>query len=493
MLCLAVRLSTLGSLALRADEVLTAQAIGLDWTDLAVERLVATHSPLYFWMLKGLGLQGASEFFLRLPSAILNSLACTIFVAVAWRLSGRIGAIVMMLLYCFGPLEIAHAQDARPYALLMFFVAVATLGYVSAISPGQTGDPSHTTGEREDIRLSRLAFVVATVGTIGAGLTMIGGWIVVVALQASIIVLPRALQRRVIRLWLLHVAVTWLGIAPFAIAVFPYLHQAAGGYWAEQKMPLSIDSLALIADQLYLRPGQQFEGIWSTVQIIGNLVSPLIALVALIELRNRPSIRLVSFVSIAIPVFLVGVSAVQSVLIIRYFLPALPFLGLMTSAGASLVWGWRLGWIAICVFSGAVVLQGIYAIFVPEEDQDFRAVAQFLSANGSQNIVMITKSDHRLFEINHYLTSGKTLSVIERSAGKLTVDDIHLEIEKNQTLWLLYKEENMAVVADHIPGDVLRCDWHDRGQTEWRLVLLARDRRDLPIGLRLCEPDNGDL
>ena len=168
-LCLAVRLSTLGSFALWYDEILTAHTIALDWTDLAAERLAAKHSPLYFWMLKGLGLQGASEFFLRLPSAILNSVAGAIFVAVAWQLSGRIGAIVMMILYCFGPFQILYAQDARPYALLMFFLAVATLGYVLAIPPSRQPDNPSTTGEREIAPSPRLAFILATFGTIGIG------------------------------------------------------------------------------------------------------------------------------------------------------------------------------------------------------------------------------------------------------------------------------------------------------------------------------------
>ena len=34
----------------------------------------------------------------------------------------------MTILYCFGPFEIGQVRNARPYALLMLFLAVATLG-----------------------------------------------------------------------------------------------------------------------------------------------------------------------------------------------------------------------------------------------------------------------------------------------------------------------------------------------------------------------------
>ena len=474
---LAVRLPTLGSRALWYDEILTARSLALDWTDLAIERIAAKHSPVYFWMLKALGLQGASEFFLRLPSAILNSLAGAVFVAVAWRLSGRIGAIVMAILYCFGPIEIGAAQDARPYGLLMFFVAVAAYGYVSAVSPTPSkANTLSTSGQDENAPLSRLAFVIATVGTIGAGLTMIGGWIAVAGLQASIIVMPRALRRRMIRPWLFHVLLTWLAIAPFAIAVFHPLQTAAGSFWIEKKYPLSLDSLAHLADQLYLRPGPGFGGIWSALQAVGNSVALLFALYGLSAFRDRAGIRLTAFVAVSIPMLLVGVSVVQSVLADRYFLPALPFLSLLTSAGASLFWSRREGPIVIAGFCGAVVLQGIYAAAV-RESPDFRAVAQFFNSRSLQSIKMVSSSSHRELEIGYYLTGGANLGVEARLPEKLTAEGLDRKVEKHRRLWLLYEGSDMAIVADRLPEGLVRCDWSYHEPDNWRLVLLAKDRR----------------
>ena len=45
----------------------------------------------------------------------------------------------------------------------------------------------------------------------------------------------------------------------------------------------------------------------------------------------------------------------------------------------------------------------------------------------------------------------------------------------------------MAVVDERIPAGMVRCDWQSRGKTDWRLVLLAQDRRNLPIDLRSCK------
>jgi mannosyltransferase len=489
--CLAVRVPSLGLHALWYDEILSAQTIHRDWLDLTVERLSARHSPLYFWILKALGLEGASDFLLRLPSAVLDSVAAALFAVTAWRVAGRVGAIVMIVLYAFGPSQIDLGQEARPYALLMAFVALAAFGYVGAIGALSEAEPrvAEPEGPRSTLRL---AFILATIGTVGAGLTMVGGWVVALALQASIVVQSPEIRRRMVRPWLIHVVVTWLAVAPFAVAIFHPLQRAAGNYWAERSYPLSFDRLRELVDELLLFPGPVVGDVWTVVQLIANLALLLIALSALAAARKRPEVRLVGFVALAIPLLLVALSLVQSVLVGRYFVPALAFLGLLTSLGAARLWPRRGAPAVITVLCLVVVLQGIAAI-VAGDKRDFRAVAGLLNRKASQAITMITSSPHRRLEIGYYLKPDVKFSVEGRPPDAVTAADIDRRIDEHGSLWLLYEEGDMPIVADRVPAGLVRCDWRHHEQAEWRLIVLARERGDLPRRLRSCRPDNGDL
>ena len=214
LLALLLRLSTLGDLALWYDEVITADVAAASWPGLVADRLANGHFPTYFALLKTIGLAGASELTLRLPSAIFDSLAAALVTIVALRLSGRVGAIAALLLYAFYPALVQYGQEARPYALMLAFLALAIFGQVGLLT--ERANPGRQA-------------LLATIGTLGAALVMPAG-IVPVALQHLALPLCgfRGFSSARKRLWWRHILVTWAGILCAAAFLIPaVLAQAA--------------------------------------------------------------------------------------------------------------------------------------------------------------------------------------------------------------------------------------------------------------------------
>ena len=84
--------------------------------------------PLYFillWFWRQIA--GDSAFSLRLPSALLGIAAVVVLVAGARELYGVRGAVWSLLFVAPSALLIQHAQEARPYALLIFLTALQTV------------------------------------------------------------------------------------------------------------------------------------------------------------------------------------------------------------------------------------------------------------------------------------------------------------------------------------------------------------------------------
>jgi len=117
------------------DEIVSVYAIQQSPGGLVEHRYWQGHSPLYFLLLKlwifvssGMdGLARPSEFLLRLPSLICMGLAGGLLAAAAWRAWGIAAGIVLLVLWLGNNLVERYAVEARPYALLLFFLAAVVM------------------------------------------------------------------------------------------------------------------------------------------------------------------------------------------------------------------------------------------------------------------------------------------------------------------------------------------------------------------------------
>ena len=87
LVALATRLYGLGDLPLGYDESTTLRVVNLAWPELVRNRLGSAHSPFYFALLKAFGIRGEPFLWPRLPSAIFDAGAATLFAVIGLRIA----------------------------------------------------------------------------------------------------------------------------------------------------------------------------------------------------------------------------------------------------------------------------------------------------------------------------------------------------------------------------------------------------------------------
>ena len=117
------------------DEALTQYAVSLDWSGLMANRISAGHSPFYFLAMKTVGLDGSDLRALRIASAAMDSLAAGVFAMAVTRCAGVRAGVFAALFYALNPLLLFWGQNARPYGMLMMWLAIGSAGAAAAPAP----------------------------------------------------------------------------------------------------------------------------------------------------------------------------------------------------------------------------------------------------------------------------------------------------------------------------------------------------------------------
>ena len=90
---------------------------------------------LHFW----LGLTGAlglhaTEFVVRLPSAIFAALSTVVVFLLGWRFIGTIAGVAGAGFYLLNDLQLVYAQQTRAYSLQLLLICIAWYALLSALS-----------------------------------------------------------------------------------------------------------------------------------------------------------------------------------------------------------------------------------------------------------------------------------------------------------------------------------------------------------------------
>ncbi len=348
---LLVRLASLDARQVWIDEAFTQFALSLDWRDLIADRLSAGHSPLYFVLLKALGFDPASILPLRAASAVMDAAACTIFGATVLRIKGRRAAALGMALYALSPLLLVWSQNARPYAMMMLALAIGIHGAAAVIGAAQRYG-----GNRRES-------VVMALGLTLAALTLTAGAIAVLL----VILVPLAVSplRQEPEGWLKASILPLVGVAAMASAVsLPAAVLQSGTYWTDRAAPFSLGVLADLARALIVgdrfRPDElplvlgTVPGWWAT--ILGGLLFGWGAFRGLRDLRRTPALLPFASLAVAYPLVLIVLSTSTSLLIPRYFLPALGPALMLAGAGLATVRGRAGAWLAAGTLLAASLL-----------------------------------------------------------------------------------------------------------------------------------------
>lgn len=475
LLSLAVSVPTLGRQSLWYDEILTANVVASGWDDLIADRLGRGHFPTYFLLLKALGLGGASEAMLRLPSALFMSLAAAVMTVLALRLGGRIAALATLILFAFIPALVYYGQEARPYAMLLFFLAVATIALVSLVE-------------------KRLAFgrnaIVATIGTIGAALTIPAGIVSVLLMHLSLPLagafrLPPE-RRRALR-W--HVSVTWIVIGCVALLLIQGVRTVAHEPGGLMKWQYATGPAARIAEawgETYgfaIRPDidRFLPAGW---EVVPSLVFCVLVLAAIVMRWRDPAIRLLAGSAIGTPlVFMVlGVFTATSG---RYMLGMLPPAIVLASIGAAeLLARPKLRLPASAILAGAALMLGLQGLDATRSETrfDWRSIGRFLAEHQIRDVDILTNNGVAPVSVDYYMPPG---SAIRWRVANPPFEPI-------ETLWPAARASDPAMMLLFFRGGAVP-DEVVAGRSVCRfpfgladLVILTRDPASLPAPLRGC-------
>lgn len=125
-----LRLLLLGAQDLWYDEAFTAMMSSLPIHRLLEATAGDVHPPLWYLIERGfILLFGNSELVLRLPAALCSIAALALLPALARSFGlGRRAVLVSTWIFALAPFQIAYAQEARMYALLLLAVMLAVWG-----------------------------------------------------------------------------------------------------------------------------------------------------------------------------------------------------------------------------------------------------------------------------------------------------------------------------------------------------------------------------
>jgi len=133
-LALGIRLYHLGSQSLWIDEGFSLRDIhGLD--------LLSETRPMYFLLMRGWMALGVphTEFFMRLPAAILGASSVWILFILGRKLIGDRPAVLASLFLAVSVLQVNHSREIRMYTLVVFTVLLSTYFLMLALERRKIG------------------------------------------------------------------------------------------------------------------------------------------------------------------------------------------------------------------------------------------------------------------------------------------------------------------------------------------------------------------
>jgi mannosyltransferase len=121
-----LRFASLSEQSLWSDEIQTIEIARGSLSEVALTAAQTNiQPPLFFWLVRAMAAFGSNEFNIRLPSAIAGLLTVPLVWAIAAQMTSRFTSIIVMLTIAISPFHIWYSQEARGYALLLFFLTAS--------------------------------------------------------------------------------------------------------------------------------------------------------------------------------------------------------------------------------------------------------------------------------------------------------------------------------------------------------------------------------
>jgi mannosyltransferase len=334
----------LGTPGLSEDELATWGMVSIGWGDFreVMANVDASVGPYYVLLRLWVALVGDSDVLLRLPSLLFAAGAAGLVSAIGIRLGGRRVGLAAGLIFALLPGVSRYAQDARPYALVLFAAAWATYVLLGLLDRPRLPAYLHYAAA---VLLLGLAHVVA-----------------LLLLLAHVLIVLRVEPSRRVRL-------AWTGAAVAGVSpILPmlYLGGAQSGGQIGWIPPLTWARLAETPDRLF------------GATIIAGAVLAL----ALSAMSLRPPVQVATLWALVPTAGLAAAALVTPLWVPRYLLFVVPAWALLASLALR----------RLTVLRGLVAVLGVAAVAVPAQ-QAVRTVYGHDFA--SRDISLVVRS-HRM-------------------------------------------------------------------------------------------------
>lgn len=391
-LALALRLHGLGDKPFWLDEVTSLRRATSAIPDLVADSLHNTHYPSYFLLLWLVVKIGASQWLLRLPSALCGAFAAALACAIGRQAGGARAGAVAGLLMALSPFEVQFGQEARSYALVSCLILTALWGLVRlAQTPAAAALPLT---RNEAPRVPWAAYGLGTAAAL-AVLNVAIPWLVAANLGALAIGRGAGGARPgFVRNWIgvqLLILAAWLPLLA-AVCVASKGAVLDGAGWSPPEGAAALREIAAAVYLLRISRFITFDLAPAAVPGLGAAVAAMAALGAW-RLRREPTMLWVlGAAALTLPLGLGLVSLFVPVLVPRYFAwGAGPFF-IFAGAGAAQLSGARFA--ALAASLGAVGLANLAPYYATETKPRWDLVATRLAADAQPGDVVLVDNGY---------------------------------------------------------------------------------------------------
>lgn len=341
ILALALRLYGLGDKPFWLDELASLHRATISLPDLVSESLRSKHYPSYFLLLWLVAKLGASQFLLRLPSAIFGAANAVLTYAIGREVDRPRTGVAAGLLLALSPFDVQFGQEARSYTLVTCLILVALLGLLRlARNPSLAALPLRSAGAP---RWAWFAYCAGTASALSV-LNVAVPWFVAANLAAIAIAKQAAAGRPAfLRNWGLVQGIVLALWLPSLIAVYIASKGTVlrGESWTP---PETLATIWSIIAPVYLQRITAF----ITFDLMPAIVPSLSFLIVALALygawrlrRSRSVFAVIACAVFVLPLLLLSVSLAAPLLAPRYFAwSAAPFF-VLAGAGLARLRGWR--------------------------------------------------------------------------------------------------------------------------------------------------------
>jgi mannosyltransferase len=370
-----LRLSHLGSKSIWLDEAITLQLARMPLKEFSASwwHGDAAYQSLYYLLMRLWSPGNYSEFWIRLPSAILGVAAIPLIYLVTKKLSGTLAALASAALLTFSATAVYYSQEARSYTLAIFLVLLSYQFFLRAVE--------------RDRRRDWLLWSVCSI------LTVYAHNFAVLALLAQLLALlfdERPLPwRRVFSYGLLIAA----GVAPALSYVFRVPAERLQYSWMPNASPRELLQLAMFLGGSHLR----------FILVLVLWCAGTIAILRAGRARDRKSFwhGAVVLLWFILPIALMAlISSFHPVFMQRYMIFSLPAALILTAIGAESLRQWHAGWllvIVLCTSSAIAVFKQFH-----EPREDWRAATNMVLAAAQPGDAILFSPDYLALPFNYY-------------------------------------------------------------------------------------------